>query len=89
MKRNVNGSVIRAHMLNLLQRRGYWGENYFPIDEVIHQGIRFFGNGKIIRDEINSLVEHGDFILHKGGNTVSLNPKKSKEIGEFLHKMGY
>jgi len=41
-------------------------------------------NGRRVRKAAKQLVNEGFLILHKGGETVSLNPTRSREITEFI-----
>jgi len=41
-------------------------------------------NGRRVRAAVRQLANDGYIILHKRGETVSLNPSKSREITEFI-----
>jgi hypothetical protein len=44
-------------------------------------------DGKRIRSLTKDLVSRGYLLLHKGGNTVSLNPVLSKEIIDYVERI--
>jgi len=65
------------------------GAHYFPTDTLVNfLGIRIRRNGKRVRKCIKDLVNRGYILLHKRGETISLNSAKSREILDFIRSYG-
>jgi hypothetical protein len=71
-----------------LFRRNCWGARYLPADTLVRWLSRKVKrDGKRVERMIKELVNDRYLILHKKGETVSLNPAKSEEIKEKVLKM--
>ncbi len=69
-------------------RRNCWGARYLPADTLVRWLSRKVKrDGKRVERMIKELVNDRYLILHKKGETVSLNPAKSEEIKEKVLKM--
>jgi hypothetical protein len=76
---------VKAIILDKLRKRGCWGGRYTPLDSLVRWLSRKVKrNGRRVRKAVRQLVNKGYLILHKRGETVSLNPSKSKEIANFI-----
>jgi hypothetical protein len=76
---------VKAIILDKLRKRGCWGGRYTPLDSLVRWLSRKVKrNGRRVRKAVRQLVNKGYLILHKRGETVSLNPSKSKEIVNFI-----
>jgi hypothetical protein len=87
VKRQFTELQLKAHVLNFLRRQERWGAHYFPIATMvkwISKGMK--RNGKLVRKAIKELLKEGYILLHKKGDTVSLNPSLAKEINEYIEK---
>ena len=79
-------NILAATLLNRLVQRGKWGGAHMSFDKLVH-GVpsHLRGDAKDVADE---LIKQG-YILSKPthyGIEVSLNPRKQKEILEFIDK---
>ncbi|MEM3566028.1 MAG: hypothetical protein QXK18_04055 [Candidatus Bathyarchaeia archaeon] len=73
--------------MNRLLRRNCWGAKYLPVDTLVNWlAMKIKPDGKRVRMLIKQLVNEGFLILHKKGETVSLNSAKSEEIIEYIKK---
>jgi len=78
---------IKIIVLDKLRRRGCWGGRYIPLDSLVGWlGKKIKKNGRRVRAAIRQLVNEGYLILHKKGETVSLNPTRSREIIKFIER---
>ena len=85
MKRDYTDFEIRVLILNWLVRHGRWGENYFPLDTLNNKLSHVVEkDGKKIRRNVKDLLVEGYILSHKRGNTISLNPTRSREIIEYI-----
>lgn len=76
---------IKADLMHRLFRKHCWGARYLPVDTLIRWvGGKIRKNGKRVERLIRQLVNDGYLITHKRGKTISLNPRRSKEIIEFI-----
>ena len=88
MKRDYSDSELRALIMDWLQRHGRWGAHYFPFDTLVHKLSHIVkNNGKRIRRMVKALLDEGYVLAHKRGETISLNPTRSKEIAEYIRKV--
>lgn len=88
MKRDYADSEVRALIMDWLQRHGRWGAHYFPLDTLINKLSHIVkNNGNRIRKIVKGLLDEGYILTHKGGNTISLNPTRNKEIVEYIRKV--
>ena len=79
------GEEIKADLMYRLLRKHCWGAKYLPLDTLINwisKQIR--RNGKRVRKCVEELAEEGYILFHKKGNTVSLNPARSRAIAEYV-----
>ena len=78
---------IKIIVLDKLRKRGCWGGRYIPLDSLVGWlGKKIKKNGRRVRAAIRQLVNEGYLILHKKGETVSLNPTRSREIIKFIER---
>ena len=83
--REISDIEIKADFLNRLFRKNCWGSRYLPLDTLVRwMSSKVKRNGRKVRAAVRQLVNDGYLILHKRGDTVSLNPSKSREIIEFI-----
>ncbi len=76
---------IKAIVMDKLRKRGCWGARYTPLDSLVRWlGMKVKRNGRRVRRAVRQLVNEGYLVLHKRGETVSLNPSKSREITDFI-----
>ena len=88
MRRDYTESELRALILDWLERHGRWGAHYFPLDTLVNKLSHVVKNdGKRIRRTVKELLEEGYVLVHKGGETISLNPTRSREIVEYIRKV--
>ncbi len=77
---------IKADLMYRLLRKHCWGAKYLPLDTLTNWiSKQAKKNGKRVKKCVEDLARDG--YLHKKGNTVSLNPARSKEIVEFVKKV--
>jgi len=87
MKREYTDFEVRALILDWLVRHGRWGSHYFPLDTLVNKLSHVVEkDGKRIRRNIKDLLDEDYILSHKRGNTVSLNPTRSREITEYVKK---
>lgn len=73
--------------MDWLERHGRWGAHYFPLDTLVNKlSHAVKNNGKRIRQTVKELLREEYIVAHKGGNTISLNPSRSREIVEYIQK---
>lgn len=87
MRRSYGNSEVRALILDWLERHGRWGAHYFPLDTLVNKLSHAVKNdGKRIRKAVEQLLDERYILMHKGGQTISLNPTRSREIAELVRK---
>ena len=87
MRREYTNLELKALILDWLVRHGRWGENYFPLDSLVNKlSHAVEKDGKRIRRNVKDLLDEGYIISHKRGDTISLNPTRSREITEYVKK---
>ncbi|MEM2567788.1 MAG: hypothetical protein QXH20_04860 [Candidatus Bathyarchaeia archaeon] len=87
MSHELSNEEIKADIMNRLLRRNCWGAKYLPLDTLVNWlAMKIKPDGKRVRMLIKQLVNEGFLILHKKGETVSLNSAKSEEIIEYIKK---
>ena len=85
MRRDYTDSEVRALILDWLERHGRWGAHYFPLETLVNKLSHAIKNdGKRIRSTVKELLKEEYILPHKGGNTISLSPQRSKEITEYI-----
>ena len=83
----VTDDEIKADILNRLARRRCWGERYAQTQKITGSlGKRIKRDGVRVTRIVDGLVDIGFILTHKGGRTISLNPRRSREITEFVEK---
>lgn len=88
MRRDYTAFEIRALILDWLERHGRWGAHYFPLDTLVNKLSHVVKNdGRRIRKVVKELLEEGYALAHKGGNAISLNPARNREIAEYIRKL--
>ncbi|MEM2631360.1 MAG: hypothetical protein QXE00_02200 [Candidatus Bathyarchaeia archaeon] len=87
MSLELSDEEVKADIMNKLLRRNCWGAKYLPVDTLVNWlAGKVKPDGKRVRKLIRQLVNEGFLILHKKGETVSLNSAKSGEIIEYIRK---
>lgn len=85
VKREYSENQLKAHVLEFLRRQERWGAHYFPVDTMVNWiGKGMKRDGKQARKAIRELVRTGYVLLHKKGETISLNPRFSREIEDYI-----
>ncbi|MCW4002645.1 MAG: hypothetical protein NWE95_01860 [Candidatus Bathyarchaeota archaeon] len=88
MRRDYGDSEVRALIMDWLERHGRWGAHYFPLDTLVNKLSHVVKNdGKRIRKVVKKLLDEGYILIHKGGNTISLNPTRSRDIVEYITRV--
>lgn len=87
MSSDLTDDQIKADLMYRLLRKNCWGAKYLPLDTLVNWiGGHVKRNGKRVRRCVDELNKDGYLIAHKKGETVSLNPTRSKEISEFVDR---
>lgn len=87
VKREYSESQLKAHVLEFLRRQERWGARYFSVDTMVNwvgKGMR--RDGRQVRRAVRDLVRMGYILIHKKGDTLSLNPHFSREIEDYISK---
>ncbi len=80
---------VKVSIVEFLLKKGRWGAHYFPADTLVNfLGRKIGRNGKRVRKCIKEMVNRGYILPHKRGETISLNPAKSREILDFIARRG-
>ncbi|MEM3551042.1 MAG: hypothetical protein QXN87_02195 [Candidatus Bathyarchaeia archaeon] len=83
----LSDEEVKADIMNRLLRRNCWGAKYLPADALVNWlAEKVKPNGKRVRKLIRQLVNEGFLILHKKGETISLNSAKSRETIEYIKR---
>jgi len=84
----LSDDEIKADILNRLLRRGCWGAKYMPKETFVNWlAKRVKRNGKRIKRLMRELIQNRYLLVHKKGETVSLNPAKSMEIVQYIERI--
>ena len=84
-RQGLNDRHVKLAVLEFLVTKGRWGAHYFPIETMVNWFSRKIEqDGKRTRRLIDELVKEGYAFLHKRGETISLNPARSKEILDLI-----
>jgi len=76
---------VKVAIMEFLVKKGRWGAHYFPVDTLTNWfGRKVQRDGKRVRKCIKELVNQGYILVHKKGDTISLNPVRAKEIRNFI-----
>jgi len=85
LRRDYGDAELRALTLDWLERHGRWGSHYFPMDTLVNRLSHVVkNNGKGIGRMVKELLDEGYILAHRGGETISLNPPRSREIAEYV-----
>ena len=85
MRRDYSDLELGALILDWLMRHGRWGARYFPLDTLVNRLSRVVrNNGRRIRKSVKQLIQEGYLLIHKRGETVSLNPSLNRDILEYV-----
>jgi len=88
MRRDYSDSEVRALILDWLVRHGRWGAHYFPLDTLVNKLSHAVKNdGKRVRRFVKELVQEDYLLVHKGGETISLNPSMNRAILECIERV--
>jgi len=78
---------VKAAIVEFLIKKGRWGAHYFPIDTLVHwMGRKVERNGRRVRACLKELARQGYLLLHKKGETASLNPAMTEKIRELIRQ---
>ncbi|MEM3730215.1 MAG: hypothetical protein QW667_04630 [Candidatus Bathyarchaeia archaeon] len=87
MSISLSDEEVKADIMNRLLRRNCWGAKYLPVDTLVNwSALKVKPNGKRVKKLIKELVNDGFLVVHKKGETVSLNPSKSEEIVNYIRR---
>jgi len=87
-KEDVTDKEIKADLMYRLLRKHCWGAKYFPVDTLINWiSKQIIKNGKRVRECVEELAKEGYVLSHKRGETISLNPARSREIMEYINSV--
>jgi len=88
MSEELDDVKLRAAILEFLVKKGRWGAHYFPLDTLVNWlGKKVRRDGKRVLRTVKQLVGEGHLVIHKRGETVSLNSAKSKDIVDYLRRV--
>lgn len=88
MVSDIADAQLRRAIMEFLIKKGRWGAHYFPLDTMVNfMARKVGGNGKRLARAVKDLVKEGYLFLHKKGETVSLNPSRSKEIMDYVERV--
>jgi len=81
----LKDTEVKATILSFLDKKGRWGAHYFPLDTMVKWlGRKVKRNGKRVRKCVEELAQEGYILFHKKGETISLNPVRSRDIIEYV-----
>jgi hypothetical protein len=84
----LSDEQVKASILEFLLKKGRWGAHYYPLDTMVRwMSKKVMRNGKKVKACLRDLITEGYVLIHKRGETVSLNPAMSKQIIEFIEKV--
>lgn len=90
MSAELTDGQLRIAIIKFIAMKGRWGAHYYPIDTIVNWlGKKVRRDGKRVRRTIKELVNNGYLLVHKKGETVSLNPARSEEIMELLRNVSF
>ena len=76
---------VKAAILEFLIKKGRWGAHYFPTDTLVNwMGRKVEKEGKRVKACLKELANEGYILLHKKGETASLNPAMIEKIQEMI-----
>ncbi|MCX6660168.1 MAG: hypothetical protein NTX81_07310 [Candidatus Bathyarchaeota archaeon] len=81
----LNDREVKAAILEFLIKKGRWGAHYFPTDTLVNwMGRKVEKDGKRVKACLKELANEGYLLLHKKGETASLNPAMIEKIQEMI-----
>jgi len=84
-RRKMGDAEIKADIMNRLFRKHCWGAKYLPLDTLVNWlSKQMRRNGRRVRKCVEELAEEGYILFHKRGETISLNPVRSRDIIEYV-----
>ncbi|MBI3023105.1 MAG: hypothetical protein HYY68_05175 [Thaumarchaeota archaeon] len=84
---DLNDDQLKAAIMEFILKKGRWGAHYYPIDTLVNfLGRKIRKDGKRVKAAIRVLVNDRYLLVHKRGDTISLNPARSKEIMDLLNR---
>ncbi len=87
MSAELTEDQIRADVMYRLLRKNCWGAKYLPVDTLVNWiGKQVKRDGKRVTRIIDDLHKEAYLLMLKRGETVSLNPARSKEITQFVER---
>ena len=67
--------------MEFLVKKARWGSNYFPLQTLTSWfGRKLESNGKRSKKAVKELLKEELLLIHKRGETISLNPHKKEEV---------
>jgi len=79
----LSDKEVKAAILEFLIKKGRWGAHYFPVDTLVNwMGRKVENDGKRVKACLKELANEGYILLHKRGETVSLDPTMIERIRE-------
>lgn len=87
MSSQITDDQVTASILEFLLKKGKWGSHYYPLDTMVRWlAKKVMRDGKRVKACMKALMNERYILIHKRGKTVSLNPRMSKEIMEFIRR---
>jgi hypothetical protein len=84
---DLSDDQIKTDVMYRLLRKNCWGAKYLPLNTLVNWiGGHVKMDGKRVRGCVDELNKDGHLIAHKKGETISLNPARSKEILDFIER---
>lgn len=84
---SVTDVEVRRAILEFLAKEGCWRARYFPLDTLVNWfGRKMTRDGKRVRKAVRELAGNRFVLLQKKGETISLNPRLSKEIQDYVQR---
>jgi hypothetical protein len=78
---------IKAELCWRLRRRGCWGARYLPVGALVGWlGQLVKGDGRSVQAAVEELISEGLLLSHKKRRTVSLNPRRVREINALIEE---
>jgi len=78
---------VKAAIVQFLIMKGRWGAHYFPVDTLVNwMGRKIQKNGRRVRANLKELAKEGYILMHKRGETASLNPAMTEKTRELIEK---
>ena len=87
MSQAPTDAEIKTDIMNRLARKNCWGAKYLPLDILVNWlSKKVQPDGKRIHRLVKELLNEGYVILLKKGDTISLNPTRSREILDYINR---